>query len=90
MNKAWQAAEKQIWSVAASNRGPQPGSRAGLVVARRRFGFSDHQNVNKSKAPPLSAHSKFPARDIHEHFFDSLRGLSEASIFAANSSNKIK
>jgi hypothetical protein len=40
-----------IWSAAAS-------------VARRRFGSADRET--QSKAPPLSAHSKFAARDIRK------------------------
>src|SRR5438132_14388494 len=60
-NSSRQAAEKLIWSAAAS-------------AARRRFGFADHQNAKKSKAPPLSAHSKFVARNIQYEFFSNLLG----------------
>jgi hypothetical protein len=65
-DKRYAIGELLIWSAAASTRGPQRGIRAGVVVARRRFGSVDRKN--KSKAPPLSAHSKFAARDIRKRF----------------------
>jgi hypothetical protein len=36
------------------------------------------QNVKKSKAPPLSAHSKFHGLAIDKEFFSTLLGLSKA------------
>ena len=33
------------------------------AAARRRFGSADHKNARQSTAPPLSAHSKFVARN---------------------------
>jgi hypothetical protein len=52
-DKRYAIGELLIWSAAAS-------------VARGRFGSVDREN--KSKAPPLSAHSKFAARDIRKQF----------------------
>jgi hypothetical protein len=60
----WQAAEKLIWSAVAS-------------VARHRFGSKLCQAAGKSKAPPLSAHSKFVVRRKHYEFFSSLPGTKE-------------
>ena len=46
---------QQIWSAAASNRGPRRGSRAGVVEARRRFGSSDYARKSKAPSPLRSA-----------------------------------
>jgi iron complex transport system substrate-binding protein len=45
----------KIWSAVASNRGPRRGSRAGVVVARHRFGFSDLDRASKAPSPLRSA-----------------------------------
>ncbi|HEV7683050.1 MAG TPA: hypothetical protein VGO68_13055 [Pyrinomonadaceae bacterium] len=49
-----------IWSAATS-------------IARRRFGYTANRNVEKSKAPPWSAHSKFDASTSTRSFSAALR-----------------